>query len=297
MKGTEEMEYGEDLFKKSRRKLLIISLIVILVLIVLIISGLAIKKQIEFNKIKIELKQSEVKLEYGEKIDPYGLLSKYAGGEISIENNIDFEKVGEYKIIYKVTSKNGLEKAKEIPVIIKDEIKPIITLDNDNIEFEIDNEIDVLAGVKAEDNYDKDITDKIVVTGEVDNKTEGTYEIKYDVKDSSNNVAETKTRIYTIKKKPTLQIGKTYKWEDETSGSTITLKEENQVHETAWVKDGGVSEYTGSYQIDGDKLIISLTMMQDHTGEWMGINGEGTTYTITAENQFEANGHIYVISE
>ena len=50
------------------------------------------------------------------------------------------------------------------------------------------------AGATASDNYDGDITDDIVVVNPVDTAVVGTYEVTYNVSDSSSNAAVEVTR-------------------------------------------------------------------------------------------------------
>ena len=47
-----------------------------------------------------------------------------------------------------------------------------------------------LTGVSAKDDIDGDLTNKIKVTHNVDNRTYGTYEVKYEVEDNAGNIAE-----------------------------------------------------------------------------------------------------------
>lgn len=53
-------------------------------------------------------------------------------------------------------------------------------------------------GYTATDNYDGDITDRVVVTG-VEDQAAGVYPVKYNVKDSSGNSAPEKVRIVEVK--------------------------------------------------------------------------------------------------
>lgn len=85
---------------------------------------------------------------------------------------------------------------------IIDTIAPTITLKGQE-EISIDlNSTYKDEGCTAEDNIDGDITDKVVITGEVNTKKEGTYIINYNVQDSSKNKTEI-TRKVIVKKKAT----------------------------------------------------------------------------------------------
>ena len=56
-------------------------------------------------------------------------------------------------------------------------------------------------GATAGDNYDGDITDRIVINNELDNTYPGEYRIVYSVEDSSGNSADI-TRKIIVEKKP-----------------------------------------------------------------------------------------------
>ena len=58
-------------------------------------------------------------------------------------------------------------------------------------------------GATALDDKDGDITDKIVITGKVDTKKEGTYIITYTVEDSSKNIAIVKRTVVVKNDKTT----------------------------------------------------------------------------------------------
>lgn len=54
------------------------------------------------------------------------------------------------------------------------------------------------SGVSATDNYDGDLTNKVIVTGVVNTNEVGEYIITYKVTDSSGNVATIKRYVNVI---------------------------------------------------------------------------------------------------
>jgi hypothetical protein len=66
-----------------------------------------------------------------------------------------------------------------------------------NSSIEIDSEFDALAGVSALDAVDGDLTDSIVVEGDVDTATVGANTLNYSVTDAAGNEA-TATRVVTV---------------------------------------------------------------------------------------------------
>jgi len=80
---------------------------------------------------------------------------------------------------------------------VEDKIKPIIT-GFTNKEIIVGEEINILDGIKAEDDRDGEV--EVSYEGEVDNSKPGEYTIKLIAKDRSNNVSE-ESFIITVKEK------------------------------------------------------------------------------------------------
>ena len=148
------------------------------------------------SEITLELDQ-----EYTEKGAKATFREKDLSKKIEIKNNINNKKIGIYEVEYKINYKNKTSKiVRKIKVV--DKIKPVITLKENEVTIYIDESY-TEPGYSATDNYDGDITDKVVVEDNIDNKTEGEYEVKYTVEDSSGN-KEIITRKVKVEKKPTI---------------------------------------------------------------------------------------------
>jgi len=86
-----------------------------------------------------------------------------------------------------------------LPPIELDEIAPVITLLGDAVVHIEEGGIYVDAGATAEDNIDKHITERIVVTGlPVDTTVIGPHTIAYNVSDAAGNAADEVTRIVRV---------------------------------------------------------------------------------------------------
>ncbi|MFC1623526.1 immunoglobulin-like domain-containing protein [Patescibacteria group bacterium] len=93
----------------------------------------------------------------------------------------------------------GLPRSEELAKTDEDEVVPVITLNGEvNIEIEL-NSVYEDEGSIAEDDIDGDITDSIVVSGEVDTLIAGTYTISYNVSDNAGNDAEEVVRTVVVK--------------------------------------------------------------------------------------------------
>lgn len=122
-------------------------------------------------------------------------ISKY----IYIENNIDTDKIGKYFINYSFNLL-GFNYSAKRDILVIDSINPqIILVGNDTINLYVGEEYKEL-GYNAYDNYDGDLTEKVVVTNNVNINKEGTYNIEYYVDDSSNN-SYSITRKVIVKRK------------------------------------------------------------------------------------------------
>lgn len=192
---------GSKIIKRNnkRKKHKLIWLLSILFFILLSLTSFYFLKN---NIVKIELIGNknitlEVNNSYIEQGFKATINDKDISKDIKIKSNIDTNKLGSYEIDY--TYKDKVYKKRYIKVV--DTEKPSIVLSGDSeiklIQSSTYNEL----GATALDNYDGDITDKVLIEGTVDINTIGEYIITYKVKDASDN-ENTITRKITILEKP-----------------------------------------------------------------------------------------------
>jgi len=108
--------------------------------------------------------------------------------KIIVSGTVDTKKVGNYKVIYKVTDsdENTVTKERMVTVVEKTNEKPVISGASD-INIKIGDSLDAKAGVTATDLEDGNITSKIIVSGTVDTKKVGKYTLSYTVTDTDGN--------------------------------------------------------------------------------------------------------------
>ncbi|MGL6008596.1 MAG: immunoglobulin-like domain-containing protein, partial [Culicoidibacterales bacterium] len=92
---------------------------------------------------------------------------------------------------------------------------------------------DALAGVKATDKEDGDVTSQIIVSGTVNNNVEGTYTLTYTVTDS-HGLTTTATRVVTVQAQTTednldFNVGQGIQWPSQVNAPFVDM--------TAWVGD------------------------------------------------------------
>lgn len=166
----------------------IILIIFCITLYFLYINIYGIKKDLKINLNG----EDNVTIEYGNAYNEAGVVAKYGKKDISnkvlTESNLDIEKVGSYSISYIIKYKK-LEKKVIRNISVVDTTKPNIELKESDLTFTVGDEYKE-PGYIAVDNYDGDITDKVLVTNNIDKTKEGEYQVTYKVKDSSNNEDE-----------------------------------------------------------------------------------------------------------
>lgn len=103
---------------------------------------------------------------------------------------IDTSKVGVYRIKYSVSDEGG-----EVSIIrkvtVKDKTPPVITVDGKTERFIMNitkGSTFTIPEATASDNEDGDLTDAIVISGNVNVNVEGRYNLVYSVKDTAGNV-------------------------------------------------------------------------------------------------------------
>lgn len=126
----------------------------------------------------------------------YTALDNYDG---DITDKVD-TIIDKNNILYRVfdSSFNRAEVKRDI--IHEDKINPSIELKGKKTIYIYEGNSYIEEGYTALDNCDGDITDKVVSTGNVDTNTIGTYNITYEVKDSSGNSFNTDREVIVIKK-------------------------------------------------------------------------------------------------
>ena len=217
---------------KKKKILIIVFLIFIIIITFLLCAQIRLK-----GKTVITLNYDEVYEEPG-----YSSLFK-----VKVTNNIKNNKVGKYKVTYK----NFLFK-KNRTVEIVDEVKPVITLIDDNVTILLNEEYKE-PGYKAQDEYDGDITDKVEIISGLKNNQVGTYKITYKVTDSSKNTTKT-SRVVNV-------VNTLYKDEYETIDNNMIGWYTSNKQDGNRPRENEIKKYKDQnvYFLGPDKKVIYLT--------------------------------------
>ena len=183
--------------------------LIIITTILVIFSILITTYLIFFNpfiKIKLNGKKNitlEVNSEYKEQgVKVLGTKKKY-----KIQGKVNTKKLGKYTLTYEITLLKTTKKVTRT-INIVDTTKPIITLTNGEISI-YENEEYKEPGYTANDNYDNDLTNKVVINSNIENK-EGEYNINYSVEDSSGNTFSIDRKVIIKKREIKTTSGITY---------------------------------------------------------------------------------------
>jgi hypothetical protein len=143
---------------------------------------------------------------------------------IATNSTVNTAKLGTYTVAYAVTDSSGNAGQAVRTVNVVDTTKPVITRVGSASMAVLLGSAFTDPGAAAADNYDGDITSRIVKGGSVNTAVAGTYRLTYDVSDSSGNAATQVVRTVTVQSsdttKPvitllgssyvTVKVGRTY---------------------------------------------------------------------------------------
>ncbi|MFR3072326.1 MAG: immunoglobulin-like domain-containing protein, partial [Paeniclostridium sp.] len=165
-------------------------------------------KWVDINSVP-KINASDKTIKVGEKFNPMEgvTATDKEDGNITdkikvIEDTVNTNKVGTYKVVYEVTDSQGAKVTKTITVNVKSNDKPVISGAN-NISIIEGTKFDPMKGVTATDTEDGNISKDIKVTGTVDTNKPGKYELTYTVTDKDGNTTTVK-RIVIVNQKESI---------------------------------------------------------------------------------------------
>ncbi|MBQ1550603.1 MAG: DUF5011 domain-containing protein, partial [Bacilli bacterium] len=191
--------------KKNKLKLKKWVLVFPLLLIIIIIAFIVYANvHGMYTNLKIKINgDSNVKLEVGSEYKDKGIMATYnkkSIKDITTKGKVDNKKIGTYKIKYIVKYKKVKKTATRIVKVV-DTTSPEISIGAETVNLLVGNDYTEF-GFSASDNYDGDITSKVTSTNNIDKNTVGTYEVNYEVSDSSGNKSSAKRTVNVINTLP-----------------------------------------------------------------------------------------------
>ena len=216
---------------------------------------------------KIELTKIETTLEVGEQLKEPEYKATWLNKDITNLVNktgkVNQNKLGTYQIEYKIKYLIFIRK-KKITINIIDKEAPQIELVGEKEKSICPNKSYEEEGYSAKDNYDGDLTDKVIVT-----KKEN--QIIYEVKDSSNNLTTTnRTIIIEDKEKPKIVLK---------GNNIITIIVNTSYQEPGYTAtdncDGTITE---KVQVTGN---VDTTKIGSYSINYQVTDNQGNTESIT----------------
>lgn len=226
----------------------------------------------------------------------------YTGGELTVEENVDIYKRGEYPVTFTVTSEKGNTKSETVIVTTVNYYVVRILLDDD-----IGNQtktvtkgtnVDIMEGVTFDSILPEEEQGHIETTGTVDVNTVGTYTITYTYipKDETEGVVTEMTRTYKVVDNTTLYTGELYKLKNTLDGImfwkdgrvTCDLTEAIDIEGMGDIQYA--NEFSGTYKQNGENITLNIDFiggggnMFDCNKTWKGkISNNGKSVTITVD--------------
>ena len=263
---------------KKKRKLKIKNILLLLIAVLLPILLL-----ILFSKSPFKVEMDSLVLDYGKEFEnnfKATFKDEDVTDKVKVEHKINSKKLGKYEVTF-IYEKDDKEYVTSHEIEVKDISKPEITLTRGEEITVLINSKYKEPGYEVTDNYDTDLNDSVKVSGEVDTTKEGTYELKYKVKDSSGNEATVTRKVIVTKDSPLNKGIKEFSLDG--MFPEVLLEETN---------DGGKA-YSNEFIFAGDSTALYYVINKQITGKRLwhkeGINPETALTNSIYINHIETN--------
>ncbi|MGR5212361.1 immunoglobulin-like domain-containing protein [Vibrio rotiferianus] len=204
---------------------------------------------------------SDVRVHHGSSFDPYAgvTASDKEDGDltnsITVEGSVDVNTVGTYVLVYSVKDSDNNETKQSRTVVVYSLVPEFEGVTDTTIQ--LGDAFDPMAGVKATDAEDGDLTDQVRVEGSVDVNVLGVYDLVYRVTDSANQTTTAQRSVIVSdgSSYPAYESGKTYEAGDIVTGSDGNLYQCKPWPYTGWCSNPSYAPGETVYWSDAwDKL-------------------------------------------
>lgn len=177
---------------KNIKKWWLLSIPIIFLILSIAITFIAEKPNVNINNSQLSFEvNQDVKMEKPKTFYHF----KDITNNVKIVESIDNKKIGKYNVKYEIPTILGYYTINQ-EVNIVDTIPPEIKLNGDMLYKQSYKTEYTEPGFTATDNYDGDLTEKVQITKE--DIDENTYNLIYEVQDSSGNKTSVKRNIIII---------------------------------------------------------------------------------------------------
>lgn len=204
---------------------------------------------------------SDVRVHHGSSFDPYAgvTASDKEDGDltnsITVEGSVDVNTVDTYVLVYSVKDSDNNETKQSRTVVVYSLVPEFEGVTDTTIQ--LGDAFDPMAGVKATDAEDGDLTDQVRVEGSVDVNVLGVYDLVYRVTDSANQTTTAQRSVIVSdgSSYPPYESGKTYEAGDIVTGSDGNLYQCKPWPYTGWCSNPSYAPGETVYWSDAwDKL-------------------------------------------
>ncbi|CAH1548371.1 immunoglobulin-like domain-containing protein [Vibrio rotiferianus] len=204
---------------------------------------------------------SDVRVHHDSSFDPYAgvTASDKEDGDltnsITVEGSVDVNTVGTYVLVYSVKDSDNNETKQSRTVVVYSLVPEFEGVADTTIQ--LGDAFDPMAGVKATDAEDGDLTDQVRVEGSVDVNVLGVYDLVYRVTDSANQTTTAQRSVIVSdgSSYPPYESGKTYEAGDIVTGSDGNLYQCKPWPYTGWCSNPSYAPGETIYWSDAwDKL-------------------------------------------
>lgn len=172
-----------------------------------------------------------------------------------------------------------IENVPEAGDSLTDNVAPVITTEDVTIDEGTD--LNILDGVTAKDNVDKDVTDQIQTEGTVDTQTPGTYEVKLSVTDKAGNTG-TATKTVTVNEVVQPEAVAQTVSQDTTAASSSTTTADNS--SAASDSSSAAQSSSTSTNVSATSSYSAMTMYLAGTAIPYQNGGQGSGQSIIDSN-------------
>ncbi|GAK22152.1 LOW QUALITY PROTEIN: chitinase [Vibrio sp. JCM 19052] len=204
---------------------------------------------------------SDARVHHGSSFDPYAgvTASDKEDGDltnsITVEGSVDVNTVGTYVLVYSVKDSDNNETKQSRTVVVYSLVPEFEGVTDTTIQ--LGEAFDPMAGVKATDAEDGDLTSQVRVEGSVDVNVLGVYDLVYRVTDSANQTTTAQRSVIVSdgSSYPPYESGKTYEAGDIVTGSDGNLYQCKPWPYTGWCSNPSYAPGETVYWSDAwDKL-------------------------------------------
>lgn len=258
--------------RENKRKLIIE---IILIIICIVLSLLLFYKAISVNVVFMLNGEDTIEVKYGDSFNDPGFTALVNNRNISdnvvISSDVDESKLGNYTVKYNLEVKYlNYNETLTRKVKIVDKTAPVLTVNSEG-EVTINRYSEfTMPSYEAYDDVDGIITDKIEINSNVDTSNEGTYEITFKVKDSSNNETSKTIKVNVVAKYKTSYI------EVSIANQTLNYYENGQLILTSPVVTGiNNGTPTGNFKVLNKATNVNLKGADyiSHVNYWIAFIG------------------------